>query len=385
MTLLDQHERFIFVNDAFCDLLGYDRDELLRRHQTDLIHPDDVRAPSLFDEVLADPSGEAAHAFRVVRCDGEIIWLLLSASVIRDDCGRALCVATVAHNITDRRETALRWQRTFAHAPIGMALLDTRGYWTEVNAAFCKLLGYERAELLRTPPTRLTYPGAPGDSALTDVLDGRVDSASFRSCLRHKAGYPVWLFVRVSGVLGADGRPAHLVGQYEELGARRMSDTHLAHLALHDPLTGLANRVLLGDRLDQHLAELPRLGGVLTVLLVDLDELKRVNDLHGHAVGDRMLMAAGDALLRSASPGDTVARLGGDEFAVLSRLADLRAARAFRDRVERFLRTDVLVSGKRLPMRASVGLATTADATTRPADLLHAADQDMYTRKRRCV
>jgi diguanylate cyclase (GGDEF)-like protein/PAS domain S-box-containing protein len=383
MTVLDLHGRFLYVNEALCRLLGYDRSDLMSHHRTDFIHPDDLKDATLFGEVLADPTGVAFREFRCVRSDGQVIWLLLSASVIRDDDGQPLCVATYAQNITDRRETAFRWQRTFDHAPIGMALLDTRGRWTEVNTTFCELLGYPREELLATQPTHLTYPGDEGSSVLAEVVEGRKDTASWESCFRHKLGYPVWLFARVSAVPGPDDRPSYLVGQYEEIGDGRMRDEHLAHLALHDPLTGLANRVLLADRLDHGLADLPRAGGVLAVLLADMDRLKHINDYHGHTAGDQLLRSAGDALLRVAHPDDTVARLGGDEFVVLSRLADFHAAQQFRDRVEQSLQAETVISGNRLTMRASVGLAATADPTTSRAELLHTADRDMYDRKRR--
>ncbi|GAA0522687.1 hypothetical protein GCM10011581_33890 [Saccharopolyspora subtropica] len=119
--------------------------------------------------------------------------------------------------------------------------------------------------------------------------------------------------------------------------------------------------------------------------MVDVDGLKRVNDCFGHAAGDQLLRAASDALLRAAGSGATVARFGGDEFAVLAHVPDRRAAEAFRDRLQQSLRHDVVVFGNAVEMRASVGLAATADPTTRGADLIHAADQDMYRRKRQRV
>jgi diguanylate cyclase (GGDEF)-like protein/PAS domain S-box-containing protein len=383
MTVLDLEGRFLYVNQALSRLLGYERDEIVQHHRHDFIHPDDKVGLDMVGDVLAASSGEVSREFRCVRSDGQVIWLLLSASVIRDDEGCPLCVVTHALDVTDRHEFTIRWQRTFAHAPIGMAMLNTQGAWTEVNAALCELLGYSRDELLALPPSDLTYPDEETSTALTDVFEGHKDRASLETRYRHRNGHPVWLFVRVSAVPGPEGEPAYVVGQYEEIGDRRMSDEHLAHLALHDPLTGLANRALLADRLDQALADLPRDGEMLAVLLVDLDKLKQTNDRHGHSVGDQLLISAGDALLHAARTGDTVARVGGDEFVVVSRVSDLPESEALRGRVEKCLQTHIVVSGHRVPLQASVGLATTTSPMISRADLLDAADQDMYVRKAR--
>ena len=381
MTVLDLEGRFLYVNRALCRLLGYDRDEIVHRHRHAFIHPDDRVGLNMIGDVLESASGEVSHEFRCVRSDGQVIWLLLSASVIRNDEGRPLCIVTHAQDVTDRHEFTIRWQRTFAHAPIGMALLNRQGAWMEVNGALCELLGYRREDLLAVHPADLTYPDEEASAALADVLDGHRGKAILETRYRHKAGHPIWLFIRVSAVPGPAGEPMYVVGQYEEIGERLMSDEHLAHLALHDPLTGLANRALLSDRLDQAILELPRDGAVLAVVLVDLDNLKQTNDRYGHIVGDQLLIAAGDALLHAARPGDTVARFGGDEFVVISRVSDLPASQALRDEVEQCLQTEIVVSGHQVPLRASVGLAATTSPATSRVDLLDAADQDMYTRK----
>jgi diguanylate cyclase (GGDEF)-like protein len=152
---------------------------------------------------------------------------------------------------------------------------------------------------------------------------------------------------------------------------------------LHDPLTGLANRALLADRLDHGLGQLARGNGVLAVVLADLDQLKPTNDRYGHAVGDQLLIAAAREIQLAVRAGDTVARLGGDEFVVVSLLPDEEAAVALRDRVEHHMNTEVLVSGVRLSLRASVGYVATSDPSIAPDRLLHMADRDMYVSKRR--
>lgn len=382
ISVLDLDGRFRYVNQALCNLLGYDREEILHRHRHDFVHPDDLPGMDLVRDVLASSTDKASLRVRCVRSDGRVVRLMLSASLIRDERGDPLYIVTHAQDITAWYESTVRWQRTFAHAPIGMALLDTSGAWTEVNASLCELLGYEHDELLARHPSHLAYPDEPGE-ALAEVFRGHKDRASLEIRYRHKGGYPVWLLVRVSAVPGPDGKPVSVIGQYEEIGDRRMSDEHLAHLALHDALTGLANRALLFDRLDHALAELHRGDDVLAALLVDLDDLKRTNDQHGHAAGDQLLLSVADELLASSHADDTVARIGGDEFVVVSRFKDQPTAAAFREIVEQRLRADISVAGLRLCRSASVGLATATSGATSRTDLLRNADRDMYARKRR--
>ncbi|WP_223838464.1 sensor domain-containing diguanylate cyclase [Saccharopolyspora pogona] len=370
MALLDPCGHFVHANDALCAVLGYGRDSLLDR--------------PLDDFTVGEVRGDGAVVDRRFRrSDASTLWMRQSTSPILDPDGEPGLLLSQFHEIADHPETNVLWCRVFANAPIGMALLDLDGRWTDVNDAWCDLLGYSRHEMLGMRYSDVTYAQDQehGSAALADLVEGKLPTVSLKKRYRHKDGHPIWVLVRTSVVTGADDRPAYLVSQCEELSERCVTDAHLAHLALHDPLTGLANRALLADRLAHVLAELERAGGVVAVLVADLDELKPVNDTYGHAAGDLLLTTTADELLNAARPGDTVARIGGDEFAVISTHPDVRAAEEFRDHVAQRLRTERETPDYRLRIRASVGLATTADPATQPAALLHDADQDMYRRK----
>ncbi|MEV0082781.1 PAS domain S-box protein [Saccharopolyspora sp. NPDC050642] len=378
MAILDLQGRYLYVNEAMCRMLGYRREELEGLDYRAVTHPDDI-----------DPEGpmESPDLLekRYIRSDGSVIWALVARSFIRDSHGRAIHFLSQIQDITRRREAELLWQRSFANAPIGMALLDLKGAWTAVNDTLCTMLGYTREEMLSMSFTDITYEEdeEQGMAVLSELVEGHVDSASVEKRYRHKQGHPIWILIRATTVPGADGTPAYVVSQYEDIGEQRLVDARLAHLALHDPLTGLANRALLSDRLDHGLQQLARGNGVLAVVLADLDQLKPVNDRFGHALGDQLLIAAARELQLAVRAGDTVARMGGDEFVVVSLLPDEDAARALRDRVERHLNTDVSVHGVRIRLRASVGYTATADPAIAPDMLLHDADRDMYASKRR--
>ncbi|MBB5158524.1 sensor domain-containing diguanylate cyclase [Saccharopolyspora phatthalungensis] len=382
MALLDLRGHFMHVNDALCRALGHEADSLIRRPLDDFtIAANSGQAPDTSAALCRQGGMTRERLLR--RSSADIVRVLQCTSVIHDANGKPGFLLAQFQETTDLPAFSALWRRAFNNAPIGMALLDLNGHWTDINDAWCDLVGYSRQEMVGMRYSDITYAQDQerGAAALADLVSGRATTVSLKKRYRHKNGRPIWVLVRSSVVPGADGRPAYLVSQCEELSERCVSDAQLAHLALHDPLTGLANRALLADRLTQVLTELKRDGGVVAVLVADLDDLKPVNDTHGHAAGDQLLITAADELLNAARPGDTVARVGGDEFAVVSRVSDVQAATEFRDHIARSLATERETPHYRLRVRASVGLATTADPTTRPEELLHDADRDMYRRK----
>src|SRR5215212_3232865 len=165
---------------------------------------------------------------------------------------------------------------------------------------------------------------------------------------------------------------------------RREAERELAHQALHDSLTGLANRVLFMDRLDQALARLERSASPLALLFVDLDHFKVVNDSLGHAAGDDVLVQAADRLRRTLRPTDTIARFGGDEFVILCEDAAGRAeAEEIAGRISVALARPFKVSDQEVVLTASTGIVIANDTHTDSGALLRDADTAMYRAKDR--
>ena len=193
----------------------------------------------------------------------------------------------------------------------------------------------------------------------------------------------------------ADGRTVHVEGVFTNLlddpgvgglvltlrdvTTRVELETQLTHQALHDPLTGLSNRRLFGDRLDHALRR--RGTRELTVVLCDLDDFKDVNDRLGHAAGDQLLVEVAARLRTVAREGDTVARLGGDEFALLLEDTGIEGAREVADRIHDWLSRPVTLEGETLLISASVGLADVLAEGVTGEELLQHADVAMYLAK----
>ncbi len=183
-------------------------------------------------------------------------------------------------------------------------------------------------------------------------------------------------------VVDPDGRVLGAVVAFHDVTDRKRAQAALAHLALHDSLTGLPNRVLLTDRLEAAVARAGRQGDLVGVLYIDLDHFKHVNDNRGHDFGDLVLRQLGERITEALRPEDSVGRLGGDEFmAICGGLPDAEAAGELARRVVDALARPVVVDGNEVTVTASVGVVL-ADGRSNPKQLVGDADTAMYEAKR---
>lgn len=180
-----------------------------------------------------------------------------------------------------------------------------------------------------------------------------------------------------------DGRIVGTFGISRDVTAQVLAEQALAYQALHDTVTGLANRLALMDRLSQALVSLRRTSTRVGLFFVDLDNFKAINDSHGHSAGDRLLVEVGRRLRRICRRGDTVARFGGDEFVLLcSALSGDAEARSIAVRVVQAIGERFMDGDDDLSTTGSVGVAVTDDPSSDPGDLLLKADIAMYEAKR---
>ena len=240
----------------------------------------------------------------------------------------------------------------------------------QAPAAWLDLVHPADAERLRT--------------AIQSHLDGRSPQLRAEHRMRHADGSWRWVLTRGLASRGATGMPTRLAGSMSDVTDHRLAQLRLEHDALHDGLTGLPNRTLFMDRVDQSLLRATRdPGAACAVLFLDVDRFKLVNDSISHVVGDKLLMALAARLATALRPGDTVARLRGDEFAVLLEdIADPAEAMLVATRMLRSLDPPFAIGGHDLFASVSIGIALQAPGLD-PADLLANADIAMYNAKRR--
>ncbi len=275
----------------------------------------------------------------------------------------------------------------FANAPMGIALATTAGLVVDANPALTAMLALTPDELYGRSMLDLVHPD---DRPV--AVEAFAELLERRRMMRHETrlvradGSVVPVQVTSSWVSGTpDGDPPHVVVIVEDITERKLLEAALLHRSLHDPLTGLPNRVLFTDRL-RHALERGRRERTPTSLLgVDLDGFKLINDVHGHPVGDEVLIAFAERLTSVLRASDTAARVGGDEFSVVcenSGRADAEAlAVRLRERVGEPLR---LSGGLTLSLALSIGIGTVEGGTDPErafGALVREADDAMYVDK----
>ena len=277
----------------------------------------------------------------------------------------------------------------FANAPMGIVLATPAGRIVDANPALAAMLAYTTEELYGRSMLDLVHPDnrAAAVEAFAELLEERRMMRHETRLVRADGGV-VPVQVTSSWVDGTpDGDPPHVVAIVEDITDRKALEAALVHRSLHDPLTGLPNRILFNDRLHHALERGRRERTPTSLLGIDLDGFKQINDQYGHPVGDEVLVAVAERLTSVLRASDTAARVGGDEFSIVcenSGRPDAEAlATRLRDRVSEPLR---LAGGLRLPLTVSIGIGT-AEGDVDPERafeaLVREADDAMYVDKAR--
>ncbi|MEI2702030.1 MAG: EAL domain-containing protein [Baekduia sp.] len=322
---------------------------------------------------------------------GETRWLRFSTRRLGGGPAPHQVILSFA-DITDRRRQELelaeareRFQRSFEDAPIGMALVGTDGRFQRVNRALCEMTGYDERRLTELGFQEITHPDdmADGDAALERLLAGGIETFHTEKRYVRADGEPIWVHLAVSPVRGDGGEARYFVTQVQDISDRKRHEHELQYLSDHDSLTGLANRRQLTADMTRRVAELDRHGQSFSLVLLDLDHFKYINDSLGHNVGDQVLCAVADALRGRLAATDLVARLGGDEFACVLARTDHDAAEGVAAELMDVVRTVTVQAGDReLHISASAGVVCATELAEPDADsMLAAADLAMYEAK----
>ena len=381
IMIVDGALRIVAVNDQACARFGYRRDEFQGMHATDVNFG--------FAEGRALLAGlRAGHAQLLrtdKRCkDGSVFPAEVQISRF-DDEGEEFFLAVI-RDLSDRaeaerqlRESEQRFREVIEMTPAGYLLAGRDGLLLDVNPALCALSGYPREMLLGLRLTELfvSFPLASLETG--DEHPATVQGVE--AVLRHRHGADIHVLFNGSIKRDLDGHALSLTGLMTDITGRKAAESRLQELATHDTLTGLPNRALLGERVQQMLDACPY-GSSVAVMFLDLDRFKEVNDSFGHEMGDVLLCEVAARLRRVIRPTDIIARLGGDEFVVAAHCASgQKAAASIADKLLDLLTAPVKIGGIDVIVGASIGISIyPQDAQTREI-LFQTADTAMYRAK----
>ena len=369
-------------------VFGFDDDApFAGRNLAELVHPDDLAAVLVqMERVGAGTTTDDVVVTRLRQADGT--WRPIEVRMF--DARTVPSIEGVVLRLT-RVEDApqapplLLGMESLAEAlSAGVLAANRAGHVVYANRAACELLGRSIEQLTASPwhlgihPADLEDVHAAAAAALS-TRDRRHADVSFR--LVTDEGETRWVHARLSP-LGDDGAvPAGWISVIDDITHQRTTEADLAHRATHDPLTGLPNRLLLHDRLEQAIARLHRADEHVAVMFLDLDDFKSVNDTFGHGIGDLALVDLAARIQRAIRPGDTAARVGGDEFVIIADEVDEATALAIAERVAAAVATRVPTATVPVTVHASIGVSL-AGPGSEVDEVLSLADQAMYRAKR---
>jgi len=383
----DRHRRAIFWNLASETLYGYSREEALGRAFEELLVPPSQRAPVAKEvERSLTETQPPPSELTLMRKSGEPV-TVYSSQVVQTSIRGEPELFRVDVDLTrlKRTEERLRLLATaFESTRDGVVITDLEPRILAVNRAYSEITGYSEPEVVGRNP-RFLQSGR-HDRAFYQALWASVrESDHWQGELwnRRKNGeiYPQWL--TISMVRNGRGDATHYVGVLTDISQIKNAEERLEHLAHHDPLTGLPNRLLAQSRLAHALEQAQRHGRRVGILFVDLDRFKTINDSLGHPAGDELLQAIAWRLRGRLREEDTLARLSGDEFLVV--LEDLHrpeeAAAVARTITDVLANPFILPSGPEIYVNASIGLSLYPDDGSSAIELIQHADAALHQAK----
>ena len=311
------------------------------------------------------------------------VWVTLSALVIYFMGARFARASELQQPLKENRERLRQAAAVFDCTREGVLVTDARGLIVHVNRAFIEITGYQREDVLGRLPS-LFKSGRHSALFYQQMFQSlqRTGEWSGEIWNRRKSGeiYPQWQTIRV--IYDDQDHLSHYVAVFSDISAIKESEHELAHLAHHDPLTDLPNRLLFTDRAKQALALAQTQKRGCALLLLDLDHFKIINDSLGHNVGDQLLKLAGERLQALLGPSVTLARLGGDEFAVLAEsCTQVVQAAALAQRILAALQQPFNFDGHQLFVSASIGISLFPNDALSAEQLLRNADSALFKAK----
>lgn len=394
-ALIDSHGVMRHVNDLLSDLTGFSREELTGQN-VDVLIPERHSNLELVarTEYERDPNTRLVWSDRdlsVLRKDGTELPIDFAMTPLNFG-GHQWVMASIRDNSAQRHAeqaragAELQFRLAFEDNMAPMLITDRHDIVVKANDAFCTMVGRSRNELLGFDSKPFTHPEDVGitESTHEHVIAHHQSHVRYVKRYLHRDGQVIVAEVSRSPVFDEHGNVNYFIISERDITEERALTEKLSFQALHDPLTGLANRALFEDRMTQTLSRMRRSGGAFALLIIDLDDFKAINDDLGHLAGDDVLIAVGQQFARVTRDCDTLCRFGGDEFLYLAESLDGDGGPpAVAQRLLEALNEPLDIGGQLIVQHASIGVAVWNSDVSDRADVIRNADTALYEAKKR--
>lgn len=386
----DLQRQKVFYSAGYHALLGLPEGALSndRAQWEQLLHPDDhPRYQRALAEILqADHDTPYENTFRLRHHDGSYRWILSRGRVQVDAKGQPARFIGTVKDITQRRADADSLRQAaavFEATQEGVLVTDVQQKIVHINPAFSRITGYSEAEILGQQPTLLK--SGRHDAAFYQHLWQTLQTEGIWSgevWNRRKNGeiYPQWQCIRA--IHDDNGLLSHYVAVFSDISVLKHSQDELDHLAHHDPLSNLPNRLLFTERVEHALGRAQNEAHRGAVMVIDLDHFKHINESLGHNIGDLLLKAAGARFARQLGKAATLARLGGDEFGLLSEdCGQAEQAAQLAQQLIDCLTEPFVLEGQELFISASIGISLYPQDAQTVEQVLRNVDSALFKAK----
>jgi diguanylate cyclase (GGDEF)-like protein/PAS domain S-box-containing protein len=383
LFIITPEGRILHYNRAVSEQLGYSASELINQPIA-TVHPPEM-AKTVSDIITDMIAGKRKNCpLPIVRADGS--QLMVETRIVMGYWDGKPAILGISQDISQRLLAEQRQRlaaSVFDNAHEGIMITDPKGKIIDVNETFTELTGYSHAETIGKTADLLKS-GHHTPEFYLAMWKTILDIGYWRGEIwnRKKTGEMFVEQLTISAVRDEAGTISHYVGIFTDITLIKEHQQRLEHLAHFDPLTQLPNRMLLADRMQLAMAQAERSTKTLAVCYLDLDGFKPVNDLYGHATGDRLLIEVAQRLKACVRAGDTVSRLGGDEFVLLlTNIEDEHECDQAMSRIIAHLTRPVIIDQHEIVVSGSIGITLYPQDESDADTLLRHADQAMYAAK----
>lgn len=399
--LKDNQHRYVYANRLTLELFQCDQQTLQGSLDSQFFPAETAAHLTQIDTRVLETGQDNAEQVDVIDENGNhrVYWEVKTPIMDDHNPGQVWGLCGISSDITEtkQKEHALkasekRFHSTFENAPIGMAIVGLDGRFLQVNASLCRILGYAAEDLQQKTFQAITHAEDLQDDliGLQKLHDGEIEQYQREVRYVHQDGHLIWILLSRSVVRDDDNKALYYIAQIQDITEQKSITEQLSRQAKLDYLTNLPNRRYFMERAEIELDRAKRYSMPLSMLMLDIDHFKMINDNYGHHVGDQVLQQLGQLIPQKLRSIDILGRIGGEEFAILLPDSQLEHALIVAERIRTSLEQAVLTleNGACVRYTVSVGVA---QLNPRDIDLDHLfseADRALYAAKnkqRNCV